>query len=44
MKAKKQDSTGILILYSLDGEAITEPTEKANVLTKILGRFLLLKN
>ena len=32
VKAKKQDSTGILTLNSLDGEAITKPTEKANVL------------
>jgi len=44
MKAKKQDSTGIPTLNSLDGEAITEPTEKANVLNEILGQFLLLKN
>ena len=45
MKAKKHNSEGIPpTLNSLDGEAITEPTEKANVLNKILDRSLLLKN
>ena len=29
MKSKKQDSTGTPTSNSLDGEAITEPTEKA---------------
>ena len=34
MKAKKQDSASIPTLNSLDGEAITKPTEKANVLNE----------
>ena len=34
MKSKKQDSTGIPTLNSLDGETITEPTEIANVLSE----------
>ena len=39
MKSKKQDSTGIPTLNSLDGEAITEPTEKANVMNENFTSF-----
>jgi len=34
MKAKKQDITGIHTLNSSDGEAITGPTDKVNVLNE----------
>jgi len=39
MTSKKQDITGIPTLNSFDGEAITEPTEKANVMNESFTSF-----